>query len=440
MNNLAWALTEQGQDLKRAEALVREALSLAPDKAAFWDTLGQVMEAQGRPALAVIAYHHSLALNKNRPGTKRRLLAVVTNLKPEEVSRLAQGEDLTPARLSQMEKAFGVHCLPARGPASAAREIAGGRRARTRSQNASWAGRPKPRRRPRSKSRPSPNRGRPNKIRPSRRRPSPAGSGPAPEPEPVKEPPEPLPVFEGQPVLNAPEPQVAAEPAAAQEEPQPPQAAPPEATEAQEAAEPEERPAEEQAIQETAARPEPAPTEGQGGSAWVRQWMGGDQTWQPTGQTPAPEPEPQPVPAELEVTGEVMVVMRPEPGDQPRQSAPEPAQAEPNTSAQPTQPEPAQAEPEASQPAPPQTASGVYGWYVQTASYRTLDLAQQESAQWKRRGWTCQMEHLDMGANGKWYRVMLGPYASRKEAKQAGRDLVEEGFIREFLIQHKTKE
>lgn len=60
LNNLAYTLAEAGESLDEAEALVRRALELAPDRANFLDTLALVLLKQGRPAEARAALERAV--------------------------------------------------------------------------------------------------------------------------------------------------------------------------------------------------------------------------------------------------------------------------------------------------------------------------------------------------------------------------------------------
>jgi arylsulfatase A-like enzyme/Tfp pilus assembly protein PilF len=90
LNNLAYALGQQGRDLSRALSLAERALAAEPARAAFHDTRGFLLLALGEPRLARAAleealrldpesaashYHLGLALERGgEPGTARRHL------------------------------------------------------------------------------------------------------------------------------------------------------------------------------------------------------------------------------------------------------------------------------------------------------------------------------------------------------------------------------
>lgn len=79
------------------------------------------------------------------------------------------------------------------------------------------------------------------------------------------------------------------------------------------------------------------------------------------------------------------------------------------------------------------------GYYLQTASFRHFDLAQLEMKRFVNSGYSCRLEHMDLGARGKWYRVMVGPYKSKASVVKLGRLLKKEGVVKEYLVVRKEK-
>ena len=98
MNNLAWALAQQKRDLGEALALAQKAAALAPDNPAVWDTLGQVQQARGDYAGAVVSFHRAARLDPQAAGVKKRMLGSLLALKPDQVSRLSQEGAAPPPR------------------------------------------------------------------------------------------------------------------------------------------------------------------------------------------------------------------------------------------------------------------------------------------------------------------------------------------------------
>ena len=81
LNNLAWAYHELGANLDEAAALCRRAATLRPSHRAYYlDTLGSVLQAQGKHAEAVAAFEQALAATTDhqaalRTGIEQRLAA-----------------------------------------------------------------------------------------------------------------------------------------------------------------------------------------------------------------------------------------------------------------------------------------------------------------------------------------------------------------------------
>jgi Tfp pilus assembly protein PilF len=90
LNNLAWALVQQKRDLGEALALAKRAAALAPNNPAVWDTLGQVQQARGDHAEAVVSFHRAIRLDPQAAEVKGRMLGSLLSLKPGQVSRLSQ--------------------------------------------------------------------------------------------------------------------------------------------------------------------------------------------------------------------------------------------------------------------------------------------------------------------------------------------------------------
>ncbi|MEW5913451.1 MAG: tetratricopeptide repeat protein, partial [Thermodesulfobacteriota bacterium] len=88
LNNLAWALVQENQDLEQAERLAARAARQAPDQVSIWDTLGQVQQARGRHAQAVISFYTAARLNPKYPRIQERLNRSLLALRPDEVARL----------------------------------------------------------------------------------------------------------------------------------------------------------------------------------------------------------------------------------------------------------------------------------------------------------------------------------------------------------------
>ena len=91
MNNLAWALAQNTNELDEAMSLAKKAVRLAPDNPAVWDTLGLVQQAQGDDAAAVVSFHHALSLDPKSAGAKSRMTASLLKLSPDQLSRLSAG-------------------------------------------------------------------------------------------------------------------------------------------------------------------------------------------------------------------------------------------------------------------------------------------------------------------------------------------------------------
>lgn len=97
LSNLAWALTLARQNPRRAEALAKKAIKVAPGQARLWHTLAKVQQAQGRHAQAVVSFYRAARLDPRlaRPGTEivKSLLA----LDPRVVARLANSPAKRPS-------------------------------------------------------------------------------------------------------------------------------------------------------------------------------------------------------------------------------------------------------------------------------------------------------------------------------------------------------
>ena len=74
------------------------------------------------------------------------------------------------------------------------------------------------------------------------------------------------------------------------------------------------------------------------------------------------------------------------------------------------------------------------GWYIQTASYRGLPGAKKEAAAWRGAGQTCRLLSQNLGARGRWHRVLLGPFASQSAARKAAAQLRAQGKLKEHRV------
>ncbi len=88
MNNLAWALVQENKNLAEAEKLAARAARQAADQASIWDTLGQVQQARGRHAQAVVSFYKAARLDPGYPQIRARLTRSLLAMKPQEVARL----------------------------------------------------------------------------------------------------------------------------------------------------------------------------------------------------------------------------------------------------------------------------------------------------------------------------------------------------------------
>lgn len=302
LNNLAWALLQQKKDLNRALALAKKATRLAPDNPGTWDTLGQVQQAMGRHAEAVVSFHRAIQLKPDYPKAAGRLLDSMVRLKPEQVARL---------------KAKGIMPPPQAQAAS--------------TQAASPAPMPKPE--------------------------------PRPAPKPV------------------PKPTTTASAEAQKTEPPVPK------------------------VQAKADQPEPI-------------------------KPPAAKAEP---------TASGQATTKADSPDKLKSGGQEkPAQAEkppPQKAAPKAQDKPkAKAKPDAQPPSKPPPASFPAGYYLQTASYKTRRLAEREGAHWKRNGQPSLVRAWVSPKQGTWYRVLLGPFPSRFDARQVGNQLKQQREIRSYVL------
>ncbi len=91
--------------------------------------------------------------------------------------------------------------------------------------------------------------------------------------------------------------------------------------------------------------------------------------------------------------------------------------------------------PTASRPAPREVAGT--GYFLQVASFQSLEVVKRLKEEWTRRGYRSHLEHLDMGNKGKWYRVLLGPYRERREVVELARRLREQGVLSDYLVVQK---
>jgi len=60
-------------------------------------------------------------------------------------------------------------------------------------------------------------------------------------------------------------------------------------------------------------------------------------------------------------------------------------------------------------------------------------------SRWIKKGFPCHLEYINLGAWGKWYRVLLGPYPQKAQAEELGRRLKKEGALKEYLLMHKQR-
>lgn len=88
-------------------------------------------------------------------------------------------------------------------------------------------------------------------------------------------------------------------------------------------------------------------------------------------------------------------------------------------------------------PSGPGVTVSLDGYYLQPASFRHLKLAQLEMQRWVKRGYRCRLEHIDLGARGKWHRVILGPYKTRAAVLKLGKLFKKDGLITEYLVVYK---
>ena len=87
MGNLAWALVREGREVDEAESLLRRALDKQPDNAQLWSTLGEVRQAQGHHAAAVVAFYRAARLDP-ASGHNSRLFKSLMALDQTTVARL----------------------------------------------------------------------------------------------------------------------------------------------------------------------------------------------------------------------------------------------------------------------------------------------------------------------------------------------------------------
>ena len=66
LNNLAWALRDQGGRLPEALTLVERALTLDPTSESAWDTLAELRFRNGEPQLALDAIREAVSLEPAR--------------------------------------------------------------------------------------------------------------------------------------------------------------------------------------------------------------------------------------------------------------------------------------------------------------------------------------------------------------------------------------
>lgn len=101
MNNLAWCLARNDQDLNRAERLARQAVVRAPNRAEFWDTLGMVQQMAGKPAQAAASYGQALKLDPEMAQAKANLVPSLLALDSDSLRKLLQtGPAATRKRLA----------------------------------------------------------------------------------------------------------------------------------------------------------------------------------------------------------------------------------------------------------------------------------------------------------------------------------------------------
>jgi Flp pilus assembly protein TadD len=90
MSNLAWALTLEKQDPKRALALAKKACGVAPREARVWHTLAKVQAAQGLQADALVSLRQTLILAPKHRAASQDLVKTVKALNPKVLARLNQ--------------------------------------------------------------------------------------------------------------------------------------------------------------------------------------------------------------------------------------------------------------------------------------------------------------------------------------------------------------
>lgn len=412
MNNLAWAMVQENRDLAEAEKLAARAARQAPEQASIWDTLGQVQQARGRDAQAVVSFYTAARLDPNYPQIRPRLARSLLALTPAEVARL------TPP--PSPPKAAPPAPPPAKVP---------------------------PKAKARTKARPEP--------KPRLQEQVLARKAPEPEPRPqarVKT--EPAAAPESKPLAPAP-----AEAPADKAEPQvksraeAPPAAP---------ARPAYMPAPKLApklMPKPTAQPRPAPAAGP---------LSAPAPQVQTGWSKAP---PKPVLAARALPQEGsrgtrvkgMVPLSPAGAGQdtlPAASAPaggEGAQVKGRVPPPPPAsgpaaeplPTPAPLPPPASKPAPgpapepkpgPAPAAQAAGerprgqYYLQVASFRGRALADKGAQGWRRAGYACVVRSWTAPDQRVWYRVLLGPYASKALALDEARRLTDQGRIKFFVL------
>ena len=77
---------------------------------------------------------------------------------------------------------------------------------------------------------------------------------------------------------------------------------------------------------------------------------------------------------------------------------------------------------------------------VQIASYKNIKSSYHMSESMKKKGWEPFYNTIDIPGSGRWHRLLVGKYDSRKEAMQAGEKLKRQGLITKVLIHELEKE
>ncbi|MCB2188175.1 MAG: tetratricopeptide repeat protein [Deltaproteobacteria bacterium] len=391
MNNLAWGLARLKEDLPQAERLARRALRHAPDNPAMWETLGEVLVAQGQPAGAAVALHRSLQLRPDRPEVRALLAQCLLALPARDLARLVGDEPVLLA-------------AEAPRPPRAA---------------------PAPPRAPQPTPQPSP-------TSPASPRES-GGPAPPPRPQPpappVKTPPvvTPKPAPEPQPAPTpAPPPQAQAKPAL---EPTPePTPAPTPAPSPEPAPDPTADPA-----GDTPPRVAPTPTAEFNPAALPTAVFTPpplatpEPTAPPAAQTRPKVADlilPAPTPGRPDTTGVPMAFGKvpppPEVPDHPA-AAPSPAPPEPATSA-PAAPE---------TPETPEKKLATY--HLQVATFRTMERAEKDLAAWKHRGQGGMIEET-LVKGRIWFRLILGPFPTFEAALAQAKEFKSQKRIKEYYI------